>query len=955
MVLTVRIRDLGPVVVEHDGLLEPVGSGRVASALSLLCERVGFVVTTAALVDAVWGEVAPARAGQLLETLVWRLRKVLEPGRAAWSEAAVLRRDPQGYRLDVPVNAVDSAILRSALTELRTLTAAGRHTDVLDQSAAVLGLWRGEPWAEVVDAPWVVPARLQLLDARLDIAEVRVDALLSTGRPEEAVDELRPLLAQQPFRERFWAQRMLALYRTGRQGEALTSFSEARAVLDGELGIEPGPQLRGLHRRILAQDPALEPKLAHPTSGSASHRGTSSRLPRPRHRMIGRDTLLGEVRRSLPVSSLITLTGPGGVGKTRLALAVAEREREAFTDGAWFVDLAVVEDGAYLPAAFAGALALADRQDADALELVVAFLSTRQALLVVDNCEHLVERAAAGIDEILERCPGVRILATSREPLEVAGEQVVAVPPLSTESSAAAGTGTAVAMFLSRLPGAHDEPSDTSEGEVVSRICRAVGGLPLGLELAAAQARSFELAEIAEALERNPAALGRPGPGPRRQATLRDTVEWGYRLATRDEQTLHGRLSVLPGQFTLDVAAALCALPPLHPDRAMELVGGLVHRSLLVSTRPAAEPAPTAFTQLPPIRAHARLTLTPDTVGAVTDERDRWFANRVLAVPPDGRPGSRDTAAWLDQNTALTRAVLESTLVTRPRREGIDLVCALVAYWFSRGQLVEAAHWAARVQDVVGQRRMSDFDRALAAATVGGVEALRHDRDRAGPRLRAAFPALLHPPADRSAMTGVALLLVAASAWTGDLGEEAAAYARGALTFAQAQGQTQLAVGARAIQAASRTFTEGRSTGIAEATAVLADNASVGNDYAELFALVTLAVAGLVEGRATDALAASDQLLVLHRSMGAVAVSDTLETRASIRVLAGDDGEAVRCLGASASLNSQHGREWPWHQFTPPVLADLQQRLSPSDFDRYWTSGQRLGLGDPRHFTPDWI
>lgn len=947
-----EIRDLGPLVVELDGLPTAMGSGRLAAVLSPLANRVGETVPPAALIDAVWGMAAPPRAAQLLESIIWRLRKELEPGRAARVEPVVLRREPVGYRLELPPSAVDSAVVRAAVPELREWSNAGRFDRVLERSAAVLAAWRGEPYAEIADTGWLAPVRQQLSDARLHVAELRVRALLELGRPEEAVGELDPLLADHPLREELWALRMTGLYRSGRQADALSAFGRARELLADELGIDPGPELREMHRRVLEQDPMLVHRpgpglIAGPVAAPI----TTGYLPRRRTSLIGRDGDVGRLTAALTGSPLITLVGPGGAGKTRLAVEVGYASRPSFPDGVWFVDLAPI--GADLLAAtLAGAFELAGHPGRSPIGTVTDFLADRTALLVLDNCEHVIAAAAGVADELLDRCPGIRVLATSREPLDVPGEVVHPVGPLPIDAT---GLGPAGRLFVERAGAAVDLDPTGPDGELIRRICTAVGGLPLGIELAAVQTRTFELAEVTAALEHNPAELVRRGSGPPRQASMRDMVDWGFRLARDDEQILHRRLAVIPGPFTLDVAAALCELPPLRADAALGLVGGLVHRSLLVSARPARPGGATIFHQLVPIRAHAAEVLDPEERTAVEITRDRWFTRRIAGAPIDGRPGHTAFQDWLDDNAATLRATLESALVHHPARAAFGLVNALIFYWYDRGRLTEAQHWVALLRASTDRLAADSTDLALVEAAAGSVLALGHRGDDAASLLRGSLPRLESRPADRLDDVAAALLAGAASAWTGDIWDIAADYVDSALALGRTADLPHLTMVARAIRSANWSFAGDRAAGIAQARQVLLDNQALGNDIAALFALVTLSVTALMGGDPAAALRFSDELLLTQRRLGALAVSDTIETRASIRAAAGETAEAVRCLGASAALNRRLGRDWPWHEFTPPVLDDLRNRLDPGDFATYWASGERLGLGDPARFTPEWI
>ena len=755
--------DLGPLAVEVDGLQSPVSGRRLASVLALLLARVGEVVTPAALVDAVWGPAAPARASQSLESLVWRLRKLLEPERTARQTPSVLRTEERGYRLAVPPDSVESHLFVAAMESLPALFARRDFEQALEVASSALERWRGEPYEGVPDADWIGPVRERLIALHTDLNEYRVQALLDTGQPERAVSELVPLLASHPFRERFWAQRMLGLYRSGRQAAALEAFTHVRRLLADELGVEPGPELRALQRQLLDQEPSLDP--AQPPAATTA--AARVRLPGRRGAIIGREDDLAAVVPLLGGAGLVTLTGPGGTGKTRLAVEAAFHARGGFADGVWFVDLTQTVDPDGVATLTANTLGLGPQPHTSTEQQLLDHLAPRRMLLVLDNCEHVLTGVRALADQILDHCPDVTLLATSREPLEIAGESLwpVAPLPITDSDTPIAGTrsattkGAAVALFVERLGNQRpDLDLAGPDGLYIRQICAAVGGLPLGIELAAARARVFELDEIAATLATAPAQLTRSGAGPQRQASLLDAVDWSYRLARPDERILHRRLACIGGPVTLEGAAALCGVPPLRPEQAMELLGGLVHRSLLTSTRSTRstrstqQGRPTTFTQLVPIRAHAAAGLaeTPERE-AVERARDDWVIGHVAAAPNDGRPGLADFYDWLDDNEAAVRETLRSTLLTDPRPAGLTLLAALGSYWFERSRQIEGGQWALVAKDLPDRVQLDEFDASIAGLMHGCMLALNHEAASAEPYLMAAFTALREPPESRLA------------------------------------------------------------------------------------------------------------------------------------------------------------------------------------------------------------
>ena len=342
-----RFRDLGPLRIEQDGLPRPVGGTRLEALVGVLLVRIGEAVPTSTIVEAVWGAQPPDRALASLDSLLWRLRRVLEPDRAPRAPSELLLSGDRGYRLAVGDDDVDSRAFAAATTAVADALAVGDLGTAVETSERALGAWRGRPYDGLSSWDGWAAARARLEELHVDLQQHRIDALLGLGQPERAVSELRPLLEAHPFRERLWEQQMLGLYRAGRQAAALGVFDEARRVLASELGVDPGPGLVALHRRILVHDPALDARAPRATPRPRIG------LPRRRAALVGREEDRAAIGKLLHPGAVVTLTGPVGAGKTRLALGVAEDVAERFPGGVWFVDLSAIDE----PARVAGHVA----------------------------------------------------------------------------------------------------------------------------------------------------------------------------------------------------------------------------------------------------------------------------------------------------------------------------------------------------------------------------------------------------------------------------------------------------------------------------------------------------------------------------------------------------------------------------------------------------------------------
>jgi DNA-binding SARP family transcriptional activator len=527
-----RIAILGPLEVRAgSGPPVEVAGPRLRRLLVRLALDPGRVVTGGQLVDAVWDEDPPAGAADALQALVSRLRRLL-PG--------AVESHPSGYRLAVPAEAVDAV-------RFETLALAGREQLGRGpvRARALLGealdLWRGPALAEVAEAGFAGPAVARLEDLRLRGLEDRVEADLAGDR---LVAELEELVAAHPLSERLGGQLLRALAATGRQADALAAYERLRSRLAEELGIDPSPELRAVHVAVLRGELA-------PPAAPAAGRAANTNLRAPITSFVGRGDDLTRILASFAGARLVTLTGPGGAGKTRLAGEAAARLLERMPDGVWMVELGSVVDPVDLPQAVLslfGArelrlLAPPGTTAVAPLDRLVEAIGGRQLLLVVDNCEHLVAAAAALVDQLLARCPGLSVLATSREPLGIAGEVLHPVGPLAVPegevSPAEALDWPAVRLLADR--GAAARPGfavDQATLGPVLRICRALDGLPLAIELAAARLHALTPELVAARLDDRFRLLAdgrRPGAG--RHQTLRAVISRRFSTPVRLSST----------------------------------------------------------------------------------------------------------------------------------------------------------------------------------------------------------------------------------------------------------------------------------------------------------------------------------------------------------------------------------------------------------------------------------
>jgi predicted ATPase/DNA-binding SARP family transcriptional activator len=563
-----QFRVLGPLqVVDDDGSEITASGAKERTLLAALLIEAGEVVSADRLIDILWSENLPANPSNALQARVSALRKSL-------GRQDVIVNQPPGYRLAVGPLDVDSGVFERKLAEARTAAArsAAMAVDLYDQA---LSLWRGDPFADFSYQDFARAEISRLEELRAVAREERIGVMLEAGRHAEVLGELEGLVVEYPLREGLWAQLMLALYRSGRQADALRAYRDAARILGEELGIEPTVELRQLEEAILTQDETLT-LIPQEVSGERHN------LPARLTSLVGRSADTAGVVGLLDDHRLVTLIGPGGVGKTSLALASGEELVARFGDGVWLVELAAVSDPDLVPVEIARSLGLGTG-DRSTIEQVSESLRDRELLIILDNCEHLIEAAARAVSQLLQRAPEVRAIATSREPLNVPGEILWPTRPLPVpaEDTATADLDEydAVRLFLDRaraaLPGF---VLDASTAPAVSEICRRLDGLPLALELAAARVRGLPVVELAARLDhRFRVLIGASRTLLPRQQTLEATIEWSHDLLDDDEKDLFQRLSVFSGGWTLEAAEVVSP----ERDQTLDLLTRLVDRSLI--------------------------------------------------------------------------------------------------------------------------------------------------------------------------------------------------------------------------------------------------------------------------------------------------------------------------------------------------------------------------------------
>jgi predicted ATPase/DNA-binding SARP family transcriptional activator len=692
-----QFRILGPLeVADGDRLISLAGAQR--SLLALLLLSANEVVSADRLIDELWGEAVPESGRTALQVRVSQLRKTLgaDGGR-------IVTRAP-GYQLRVDRDELD-------LSHFERLVGEADGVEPAEAAAKLreaLGLWRGAPLADLSYASFAQGAIRRLEELRLAALEKRIEADLELGRHAELIGELEALAEEHPLREHMRAQLMLALYRCGRQADALAAYQNARRVLVEQLAVEPSAPLRQLEQSILRQEASLDlpatvgaraPSVAAASESAnvlPEDRSAPDNLPAQVSSFVGREHELRELRRLSSRARVITLTGAGGVGKTRLALQLAASVPNGSGDGAWFVDLAPLTDATLVAAQVAGVLGVSERPGGSVLRSLIAACRDRRLLVILDNCEHVIGEAASVADQLVRGCPGMIILATSREPLAIEGEHLYRVPPLfippAGDDPGRLLACDAVRLFADR---AHQHRSDfavdAQNASAVGRLCRRLDGIPLAIELAAARLRTLALEEIDQRLDQRFRLLTGGYRVTPRQQTLQALIDWSYDLLSPEEQAMLERLSVFAGGFDLESAEAVAGAGLDSSVGVLDGLAALVDKSLLQADGVGS----VRYRLLESVRDYATAKLLARSQTAASALRaahcDHYLALAETAAPHLIGHGQIE---WLDRlqlEFDNLRAAISTSLQGSDPATGLRLGRALCYFWLYREPRAEGA------------------------------------------------------------------------------------------------------------------------------------------------------------------------------------------------------------------------------------------------------------------------
>nr|WP_231126467.1 BTAD domain-containing putative transcriptional regulator [Motilibacter aurantiacus] len=849
----------------------------------------------------------------------------------------VLESRSGGYALLVDRAAVDLLTAQDLLRASRAAAAdPARGTEertLLEQALALCG---GLPLADVQDAPFAREAAAAFTEPHLSAQERLAELQLAAGEHQAAVEALAALVAAHPLREGPAVLLATGLARAGRVPEALDTLDALRRGLAEQLGLDPTPRVHRLRQALLVHDPeVLGPAPAAPVPGPTAP--DAPPLPLPLTRFVGRRAEIGHVHAALEDARLVTLVGPGGSGKTRLGLECVRRGAPGGAP-ATLVELAELQDPGLVAAAVAQALGVSTRQGA--LEPLVASLAGRRALLLLDNAEHLVDAVAGLAAALLSRCPGLQLLVTSREALGVPGERVVQVPPMQL---GVAGTpGEAEALFADRA--ALAAPGFTLDADTlpaVRRLCAALDGIPLALELAAARLAVLSLADIAELLaDRFSLLAAADRTAPARHRTLRAAVEWSYGLLDDRERELLAATGVFAGPFGLDALRGVC-----EPELGFDVLGPLARLAAksMVEVSGGVD-APRRYRLLDTLRTFAREQLPPERAERLAEAHTEWYAGLVDRLEPElRRPGLLAAHARLDADRADLRAALTRALGRRQRPLALRLAAGQAWHWLRRGNSVEGVRW-------------TEAARALPGAAPADVET----------RATLGAAILAYMAGDTPGLHALAELGAEQAAEAGDASAGAVAYGycgyweslfgeldRAPSYFAEAE---RLLPRAEPWARSKVLMTQGqylRAQGRrAEALSVLARAASEGADCGDVWAVGSARwVAAKVHLDLNDGRSALR--LLLSAVTETYSVDDVTSTLAGLHVAAAAlallerHAEGARLLGAVDALGERYGysavRMDPVDG--PACVSRVREGLTPRGWATAYDSGRGMSLG----------
>ncbi|HEY2373480.1 MAG TPA: BTAD domain-containing putative transcriptional regulator [Gaiellaceae bacterium] len=910
-----QFRLLGPLEVVVDGAPVALGGQKQRAILATLLLEPNRIVSGDRLIDAVWGEIPPETARNTIQVYVSQLRKRLPAG--------ALETVPPGYSLVADPATIDLFEFVRLCDEGRSALASGDAAQAAETLRGALALWRGAALADLVSVPFARTEILRLEELRAAACEDRINADLTLGRHVELIPELESLIGEYPLRERLRAQLMLALYRSGRQADALSAYQRARTTLVEELGIEPGDALRRLERAILAHDPSLE--LAVPG------RISPHRIPARLHPLLGRERELAAVSELVmrAETRLVTLTGPGGIGKTSLAFELGRRLAAAFSDGSTVARLGALEDSDLVARTILEALEIPETGRAPEEELNRALVQSN-LLLVVDNFEQVLP-AAPMIPRLLRACPSLKVIATSRASLHVAGEHEFPVPPLAEDEAAE--------LFVTRAQAANPAFALSDENAAaVAELCAKLDGLPLAIELAAARTKLLTPAALLARLgNRLELLTGGRRDAPRHQQTLRLTLDWSYDLLDPDLQRLFAQLGVFAAGCTLASAEAVCQIE----GSVLDGLVGLGDESLL-GRRERVEPR---FVMLQIVRDYALERLT---ASSESEALRRRHLEHFVALAEEAEPGlaGAEQAGWLarieDEHDNL-RGALAYALESGEAELALRLVVGIRRFWQIHGYLAEGRQ---SIRSALSATEGTHSElRANAFNMLGILAGEQGDFDAAHGEFTSAADEARLVGATRS-LSSALVNLGNLSFFSGELNAARYLYRESIEHFAALGDLRGQALARENIGLLSLTADD-PAEAVTWLTAARDQAREAGDELEVGHATRSLAAANIELGNAGEAASLLAESLAIARELGDThGIAESLDTFAGLAATTGEVARAATMFGASDATRASIGaRRQPDHEILHERwLGRTLANLETNAYSKLYEDGRALTL-----------
>ena len=917
---------------------------KAAALVKLLALAPGHHLHRERAMDLLWPNLGRKAAANNLSQALHAARRALGPDDAGAASGFVASRGEQlvlcpGGELWLDVEAFEEAV------------ATARRSREPAAYRAALNLYAGELLPGDPYEEWAEERREGLRQSFLALLIELASFHEGRGEYEPGIESLRRVLVEEPTREEAHIGLMRLYALGGRQAEALAQYARLEEVLSRELGAEPQASSRALKEEIApGRFPPPHQPVGPPKGGIEDP--PRHNLPAPRTSFVGRDREIVEVERALPMTRLLTLTGAGGSGKTRLALEVARDLVGAYPDGVWLAELAGLSEGDLVPQAVAATLGVKERPGQPLTVTLGEFLRVKQTLLVVDNCEHLLEATAGLVDILLDSCPHLRILATSREALDVTGEVRWTVSPLSVpepqgtpsseNSSFSEGLEgyESVRLFVERARG-HDPTFSLSlqNARAVAEICWRLEGIPLAIELAAARVGTLSLEQISGRLVGSLELLTRGGRTTvPRQRTLKGTLDWSHDLLSESEQTLFNRLSVFAGGWTLEASEAVGAGGGIQEGEVLDLLSGLVEKSLVMIR--GGDPGGARYRLLEPVRQYALDKLEESDEAEETRRRHARF---FLALTEEAKLDGPDRLAWLERLRAEhdnMRAALTWALEREEAELALRLAAASWGDWSgfneeARGWLESALAKGDRAPPAARAKVLSelkwlaywqgDFDRAATAAEESLELSLEADEGRevAWSLLTLGIVSVVargdHPRAMGFFEEGMALC-------------RESGYADILAQYLSSMGQDSLHRGDHV-----------RATELLEQAAALLSEEEVGGEL--VFVLDNLGWTKLLQGDHERAKALHEESLALCREWeNRLVAAESIEGLACVGGAGGQAERASRLFGAARALREAIGyRQTPEERaLREPYIATARSRLDDAAWEAAFADGKAM-------------